>query len=54
MRNSCSKYASSQVPPGMASLPRSFLLLGWATAVGFLLLVAYLTHFSVEAITLGR
>ncbi|PSC68607.1 Extracellular basic protease [Micractinium conductrix] len=38
---------------GMAALPRAFAMLGVLLAGGFLLLMAYMTHWSVESLTLG-
>lgn len=41
------------VPAGMAALPKAFSILGLGFATGFLLLVGFQTHFSIEALTLG-
>ncbi|KAL4444692.1 hypothetical protein ABPG77_002509 [Micractinium sp. CCAP 211/92] len=38
---------------GMAALPRAFIMLGALFAGGFLLLIAYMNHWSVDALTLG-
>lgn len=38
---------------GMAALPKSFALLGLGFATFFLLLMGYMTHFTVEALALG-
>jgi amino acid permease len=41
------------VGAGSAALPRAFVLLGLLLAGGFLLLMGYMTHWSIEALTLG-
>jgi hypothetical protein len=41
------------VGAGAAALPRPFVALGLLLAGGFLLLVGYMTHWSIEALTLG-
>jgi hypothetical protein len=41
------------VGAGAAALPRAFVALGLLLAGGFLLLVGYMTHWSIEALTLG-
>lgn len=38
---------------GMAALPRAFIMLGALFAGSFLLLIAYMNHWSVDALTLG-
>eukprot|EP00887_Chlorella_sp_A99_P002185 scaffold21.g2185.t1 len=38
---------------GMAALPKAFVLVGAIVAVAFLLLCGFLTHFSIQALTLG-